>query len=152
MKDIRAVVEHGCPNLLCKAVTSAKRLRAHVRLDEGDVCSACNLQGSCDRAYNLLKESDGDAHTIDIVHLLLFYALDPLVITEGDKLLVRELIDASARKLLSQLTILNETSIDPSVPMPSSKSPQKKEKTAKVIDNVPSNNVEMKRGDWICPN
>lgn len=38
MEDIRAVVEHGCPNLLRKAVTSAKRLRAHVRLDEGDVC------------------------------------------------------------------------------------------------------------------
>lgn len=151
VKDIRAVVEHGCPNLLRKAVTSAKRLRAHVRLDEGDVCSACNLRGSCDRAYNLLKESDGDARTIDIVRVLLFYALDPLVITGGNKPPVRELIDASARKLISQLIILNETSIDPSLPMPSSKSPQKNEKTAKVVDNVPSNNVEMKRGDWMCP-
>lgn len=36
--DIQAVVEGGCPNLLRKAVNSAKRLRAHLQLDEGDVC------------------------------------------------------------------------------------------------------------------
>jgi hypothetical protein len=36
-KDIQAVVEGGCPNLLRKAVNSAKRLRAHLRLEEGDV-------------------------------------------------------------------------------------------------------------------
>jgi hypothetical protein len=36
-EDIQAVVEDGCPNLLRKAVNSAKRLRAHLRLDEGDV-------------------------------------------------------------------------------------------------------------------
>lgn len=35
--DIQAVVEGGCPNLLRKAVNSAKRLRAHLQLDEGDV-------------------------------------------------------------------------------------------------------------------
>lgn len=38
MSDIQAVVEGGCPNLLRKAVNSAKRLRAHLQLDEGDVC------------------------------------------------------------------------------------------------------------------
>lgn len=32
------VVEGGCPNLFRKSVNSAKRLRAFVRLDEGDVC------------------------------------------------------------------------------------------------------------------
>lgn len=37
-EDIQAVVEGGCPNLLRKAVNSAKRLRAHLRLEEGDVC------------------------------------------------------------------------------------------------------------------
>lgn len=85
------------------------------------------------------------------MRVLLFYALDPLVITGGDKPPVRGLIDASARKLLSQLIILNDVAMDPSLPMPSSKSPQKNDKTAKVVDNVSSNNVEMKRGDWMCP-
>lgn len=39
-EDIRALVESGCPNLFRKAVNSAKRLRAYLRLDEGDVCSS----------------------------------------------------------------------------------------------------------------
>jgi len=36
--DVQAVVEGGCPNILRKVVNSAKRLRAHLQLDEGDVC------------------------------------------------------------------------------------------------------------------
>lgn len=37
-------MEDGCPNLSRKAVNSAKRLRAHVQLDEGDVCILlCNI-------------------------------------------------------------------------------------------------------------
>lgn len=43
MKDIEMVVEGGCPNLLRKAVNSAKRLRAYVRLDEGEVCNVSLL-------------------------------------------------------------------------------------------------------------
>lgn len=42
-EDIEKVVGSGCPNLLRKSVNSAKRLRAHVRLDEGDVCNFNNL-------------------------------------------------------------------------------------------------------------
>jgi len=38
VEDIQKVVEGGCPNLYRKAVNSGKRLRAYVRLDEGDVC------------------------------------------------------------------------------------------------------------------
>ncbi|CAL9121518.1 unnamed protein product [Musa textilis] len=37
-EDIQAVVEYGCPNVFRKAVNSAKRLRAYLQLDEGDVC------------------------------------------------------------------------------------------------------------------
>jgi hypothetical protein len=36
--DIQTVVESGCPNLLRKVVNSAKRMRAYVQKDEGDVC------------------------------------------------------------------------------------------------------------------
>ncbi|KAE8720506.1 Glutathione S-transferase family protein isoform 1 [Hibiscus syriacus] len=108
--DIETVVGSGCSNLLWKPVNSAKRLRAHVQLDEGDVCSACNLRGSCDRAYVTLKEAEATARTVDIVRLLLSYALDPLVISEEGKLPGRERIDASARNPLSDLTKLSDTS------------------------------------------
>ncbi|XP_062118028.1 zinc finger protein VAR3, chloroplastic isoform X1 [Humulus lupulus] len=151
-KDIEVIVGSGCPNLLRKAVNSAKRLRAYVRLDEGDVCSACNLRGSCDRAYTILKEFEADARTVDIVRVLLFYALDPIVISGGEKPVGRELVESSARKLLSELLELSETSVDPSLPKPAAKVPKQKEKSLSLTDDDMSNNVEMKRGDWICPN
>ncbi|KAG0503640.1 hypothetical protein HPP92_003712, partial [Vanilla planifolia] len=49
-EDIRAVVESGCPNLFRKAVNSAKRLRAFLRIDEADLwlpqfCPQCLLPG-----------------------------------------------------------------------------------------------------------
>lgn len=34
---IQTIVEKGCPSLYRKAVNSAKRLRAHLELDEGEV-------------------------------------------------------------------------------------------------------------------
>lgn len=141
-KDIQTVVEGGCPSIFRKAVNSAKRLRVYVQLDEGEVCGGCNLRGSCDRAYVILKESEAAARTVDIVRILLFYALDPLVISGGEKPPGRELIEASAKKLFSEMIELSETAPDPALPKPSAKAPQKKEQ---------SENVEMKRGDWLCP-
>lgn len=38
-QEIQTVVDKGCPNLQRKAVNSAKRLRAYLQLDEGDVSS-----------------------------------------------------------------------------------------------------------------
>lgn len=46
-KDIQRIVEKGCPNLFRKAVNSAKRLRAYVQLDEGDVSSLLFLSSTC---------------------------------------------------------------------------------------------------------
>lgn len=150
-KDIQTVVEGGCPNLFRKAVNSAKRLRAFVRLDEGDVCSACNLRGSCDRAYVLLKESEAAARTVDIVRILLFYALDPLV-TSGEKPPGRELVEVSARKLLSELIELSDTPLDPALAKPAAIPPRRKEQHMNLTDDEMPQNVQMKKGDWICPN
>lgn len=44
-KDIQVVVGHGCPSLDRKVVNSGKRLRAHVGINEGNVCAK---QGSTD--------------------------------------------------------------------------------------------------------
>lgn len=148
-KDIQAVVECGCPNLFRKAVNSAKRLRAYVKLDEGDVCSACNLRGSCDRAYVITKD-DERARTVDVVRILLSYATDQLTHAEGEKTQVREHVEASARKLLSELIELSATALDPSLPNPAVKMSDKTKEFQKVSNNDKQQYVEMKRGDWIC--
>ncbi|KAM4106546.1 hypothetical protein ACB094_04G072200 [Castanea mollissima] len=149
--DIQKVVECGCPNLYRKAVNSGKRLRAYVQLDEGDVCSTCSLRGSCDRAYVILKETEADARTVDIVRILLFYALDSLVLSGGEKPPGRETVESSARKLLSELIELSETSPDPALPKPAVKALKRKDDSLDFMDDVPSQDVEMKRGDWMCP-
>ncbi|KAJ8637280.1 hypothetical protein MRB53_011547 [Persea americana] len=149
-KDIQAIVECGCPNLFRKSVNSAKRLRVYVELDEGDVCGACNLRGSCDRAYVIAKEDEGP-RTVDVVRILLSYATDPLVHSDGPKPQARENVEASARKLLSELFELSDTTPDPSLPKRAVKIPRQKEQSQKVIgDEKQYQNVEMKKGDWIC--
>ncbi|PON44709.1 zinc finger protein [Parasponia andersonii] len=151
-KDIEVIVGGGCPNLLRKAVNSAKRLRAYVKLDEGDVCSTCNLRGSCDRAYMIIKDNEADARTVDIVRILLFYALDPLVISGGEKPIGRDDVVLSARKLLSELLELSETPPDPSLTKPAAEVPKRKEQSLSLMDDDMLKNVEIKRGDWICSN
>ncbi|KAF8034291.1 hypothetical protein BT93_C0550 [Corymbia citriodora subsp. variegata] len=151
LQHIQTVVEHGCPNLLRKAVNSGKRLRVYVQLDEGDVCSACNLRGSCDRAYVIIKKSEAAARTVDIVRILLFYATDSLVFSGGQKPPGRELVESSARELLSQLVELSETSPDPELPKPATKARRAIKQSIDFVDDNLSQDVEMKRGDWMCP-
>ncbi|KAL6175689.1 hypothetical protein ACLB2K_052328 [Fragaria x ananassa] len=151
VQDIQALVEGGCPNLLRKPVNSGKRLRFYVKLDEGDVCGGCNLRGSCDRAYVVLNEFEAAARTVDIVRILMYYALDPLVISGQQKPPGRELVETSARKLLARLLQLSETDVDPSLPMPAAKAFPKKKPSIRLMDDELSQAAEMKRGDWMCP-
>lgn len=144
-EDMKAVVENGCPNLLRKAVNSAKRLRAHLQLSEGDVCGSCSLRDSCDKAYVMLNDSEGAPRTVDVVRLLLLYALDPLIISGEKNSLDGDLIQTSSRRLLTQLIELDETPIDPELPKPASVVLQ-----PKPSGNENSNKPEMKPGDWVC--
>lgn len=50
------ILEGSSPNPFWQSVNLTKRLRAFVRLDEGDACSTCTLRGSYDRAFVTLKE------------------------------------------------------------------------------------------------
>lgn len=93
----------------------------------------------------ILKETEADARTVDIVRILLFYAVDPLVISRGEKPLGREVIESSVRKLLSQLIELSESSPAP-VPASVAKGQPRSSMTNKL-----SKDVEMKKGDWMCP-
>lgn len=98
----------------------------------------------------LLKESEAAARTVDIVRILLFYALDPLV-TSGEKPPGRELVEVSARKLLSELIELSDTPLDPALAKPAAIPPRRKEQHMNLTDDEMPQNVQMKKGDWICP-
>ncbi|KAK2985250.1 hypothetical protein RJ640_012305 [Escallonia rubra] len=149
-QDIQIVVEKGCPNLLRKTVNSGKRLRAYARLEEADACGSCNLRGPCDRAYLTLKESEEAARTVDIVRILLSYALDSPVNSGGDKPPGRELIEVSARKMLSELVELSRTVRDPELPKAINIATHQQEQTLGFMDDELSRDVEMKRVDWMC--
>ncbi|PKA62186.1 Zinc finger protein VAR3, chloroplastic [Apostasia shenzhenica] len=153
-EDIRAVVDCGCPNLLRKAVNSAKRLRAFLRLDEAEVCSACNLRESCDRAYLVLHE-EGGARTVDLMRILLNYAVNPIALLGEENPPVKVPVQESARKLLSEFIKLSDTAIDPALAKPvlNFSSPKEPSSTSNAtLSNKNSRNVEMKKGDWLCPN
>ncbi|PWA87687.1 Zinc finger, RanBP2-type [Artemisia annua] len=149
MQDVQTLVEKGCPNINRKTVNSGKRLRAHLQLDEGDVCGVCILRGSCDRAYVILKDLESAARTVDIVRILLNYALDP-VFDSDKKPSGAELVEASAKKLLLELTELSDTKIDPEMQRPAAPVARKVQQY-EFAERDPSRNVEMKRGDWMCP-
>ncbi|XP_060205438.1 zinc finger protein VAR3, chloroplastic [Lycium barbarum] len=167
-QDMQRVVEKGCPNLFRKVVNSGKRLRMHLNLEEAEVCGVCNLRGSCDRAYVILKDSEGAARTVDIMRVLLHYAFDPSVISSGAMSPGSELIEVSARHLLSELVELSEIPVDPELPKTAPKaSPRKKQSVSSGKDGsehvgmkrrdssglegeMPTKGFEMKPGDWAC--
>ncbi|EPS72027.1 hypothetical protein M569_02730, partial [Genlisea aurea] len=150
--DIRIVVDNGCPNLFRKTVNSAKRLRAYLALQEGDVCGSCDLRGSCDRANVILDAAEASPRTVDIVRILLAYAMDTVSISAESKLPRRELIQSSARKLLSQMNVLDEIPPDPEIPKPAPMAAKKKDPPQSKASafNGSSEDVDLKRGDWIC--
>ncbi|CAN6478535.1 unnamed protein product [Victoria cruziana] len=143
--DIKTVVGQGCPNLFRKPVHSAKRLRAFVKLDEGEVCSSCNLRGSCDRAY--LNAEEG-ARTVDVVRILLNYAADPRLFS-GDKSREKAELEASARRLLTELTEMSNSPVDPAL-LNSAVKPSHQQERPKTKSKIGQDDVEMRRGDWIC--
>ncbi|KAI3696040.1 hypothetical protein L1987_79049 [Smallanthus sonchifolius] len=149
MQDVQTLVEKGCPNINRKTVNSGKRLRAHLQLDEGDACGVCVLRGSCDRAYVILKDVESAARTVDIVRILLNYALDPVVDLDK-KPLEAEVVEASAKKLLLELTELSDTRVDPELQKPAAVVARKAQ-SFEFKERDSSRNVEMKRGDWMCP-
>lgn len=162
-QDIQAIVESGCPNLFRKAVSSAKRLREFLQVDEGDACSVCKLRGSCDKAY-VIPNAEEAARTVDVVRILLAYAIDPTSLSGENP--VAGGVQESARKLLSDLTMLCDTTIDPSLPIPVFQTSSKKESSTKVGKGTQLHTksresagkgretavTEMKKGDWLCPN
>lgn len=152
-KDIQLLVGYGCPSVDKKVVFSAKLLRKYVHLDEGDVCSSCSLRSSCERGY-LLTNKEDEARTIDIMRVLMTYGFDPVNgSVVNDSLLKKKQVKAAVRKLLHEVVKLSAVPIDPNLPPPIIKRPPPKVKQTPPPPKrrVGRDDVEMKKGDWLCP-
>ncbi|KAI3971889.1 hypothetical protein MKW92_019555 [Papaver armeniacum] len=136
-------LRYACLILDRKVVNAAKRLRAFIGLDEEDVCGGCNLRGLCDRANMKLEDSEASAHTADVMRMVLMYALDPLA-HSSEKPNYREYVEASARRLLFDLS---EAPPDHSLPNSDVKH---KRKSVNLNKSQYYQNIEMKKGDWMC--
>ncbi|CAB4265225.1 unnamed protein product [Prunus armeniaca] len=151
-KDIQTIAGCGCPSLDRKVVNSGKRLRAHVGINEGDVCSSCNLRGDCERAYVKAREDEG-GRTVDVMRFLLTYGLDPITGTVENKPCLNQMVKESVRRLLKEMVDYSNENLDSNLPKSTST-------TMKRVASVPNHsisqeklqiNVPMKQGDWLCP-
>ncbi|KAJ8621442.1 hypothetical protein MRB53_029971 [Persea americana] len=150
-KDIRVIVGSGCPSLDRKVVNSGKRLRAHVGIDEGNVCSSCNLRGSCERAYVKAREDEG-GRTVDVMRILLTYGLDPITGSVENEPCLNKTIKESVRRLLKEMTEFSTRELSSSPPkVPSKRIPFKPEYSNQHQLPKDQIDVPMKQGDWICP-
>ncbi|KAF7139632.1 hypothetical protein RHSIM_Rhsim07G0183400 [Rhododendron simsii] len=152
-QDIQVLVGYGCPSADKKVVFSAKLLRKHVHLDEGDVCSSCSLRSTCERAY-LVTNKEDEARTIDVMRVLLTYGFDPVngsVVNES--LLKMKSLKTVVRKLLHEVVKLSAVPIDPNLPPPIIKKrpPKVKQPPPPPKKRVGRDDIEMKKGDWLCP-
>ncbi|GKV18567.1 hypothetical protein SLEP1_g28927 [Rubroshorea leprosula] len=152
-QDIQILVGYGCPSTDKKVVFSSKLLRKRVHLDEGDVCSSCSLRNSCQLAY-LLTNKEDEARTIDIMRVLLIYGFDFINGSVVNKdLLKQKSVKIVARKLLHEVVKLSAVPIDPNLPPPIIKKPPPKVKQPPPPPKkrVGRDDIEMKKGDWLCP-
>ncbi|KAG7585514.1 Zinc finger RanBP2-type [Arabidopsis thaliana x Arabidopsis arenosa] len=151
--DIQILVGYGCPATDRKVVFSGKLLRKRVHLDEGDVCSSCSLRNSCEKAF-LLTNKEDEARTIDLMRILFTYGFDPLNDTVANKnLLKKKSVKTVVRKLLHEIVKLSAVPIDPNLTPPVIKRapPKVKQPPPPPKRRVGRDDVEMKKGDWLCP-
>ncbi|ERM95511.1 hypothetical protein AMTR_s00151p00075000 [Amborella trichopoda] len=137
-RDIQIMVEPGCLSLNPKVITSSKRLRAYVHLNEGDVCCKCHLRGSCTKSFVIPKQKES-ARTIDVLRLLFLYGSDLHSLLTNGSLETRKNIKESIRKLLHQIVDLSKLPLE------------KDEKGYQhPTGKVGRDEIEMRKGDWLC--
>lgn len=88
------------------------------------------------------------AHTVDLMRFILSYASNPLLSSESNNFYNKELVESSIRNLLSELAKLCYSVPD----LKSFGSVQRHitEGNGQMERSI-GHNIEMKRGDWICP-
>ncbi|KAL4586742.1 hypothetical protein LXL04_011386 [Taraxacum kok-saghyz] len=152
--DIHAVAGSGCPSIDRKVVNSGKRLRAYIGIDEGNVCSSCDLRGKCERAYVKPREEE-DGRTVDVMRFVLTYGLHHLNHSPDSEPYMNKRLEEAIRSLIGDMVKFSKTELDfdpskcaPSVYRSDKNSCEYHERIENLGDN--RNQAELKRGDWIC--
>ncbi|XP_015895383.3 zinc finger protein VAR3, chloroplastic [Ziziphus jujuba] len=150
-KDIQVIAGCGCPSIDRKVVNSGKRLRAHVGIDEGDICSTCNLRGDCERAYVKAREDEG-GRTVDVMRFLVTYGLDHITGMVKNRPCLNKVVKESVRRLLKEMIEYGSGDLDSNIPKST-----KLEEVASVQHHSSTQekchtSVPVKQGDWLCPN
>ncbi|KAL3501963.1 hypothetical protein ACH5RR_036412 [Cinchona calisaya] len=149
-KDIQIIAGSGCPSLDRKVVNSGKRLRAHVGIDEGNVCSSCVLRGNCERAYVKAREDEG-GRTVDVMRFLLTYGLDAIIGSVDNKPCLNTKVKGSVRKLLKEVIEFSSEEIDTGHLTSSTSGWISSEQGTSAHEGQGQDNIPMKQGDWKCP-
>ncbi|KAK7308676.1 hypothetical protein VNO77_42296 [Canavalia gladiata] len=147
-EDIGVTVAFGCPSLDRKVINSGKRLRAYVGLDEGNVCSSCNMRGDCERAFVKARDDEG-GRTVDLMRIILTYGLDPIIGSVENRTCLTRKVEESVRRLLKEIVEHNTKEENSSFP----------DTTKVAIGHGHPNQQDkgkidvqmMKQGDWLCP-
>ncbi|KAL3830740.1 hypothetical protein ACJIZ3_019542 [Penstemon smallii] len=144
-KDILVIAGSGCPSTDRKVVNSGKRLRAHVGINEGNVCSSCILRGDCDRAYVEARVDEG-GRTVDVMRVLLTYCLDPILSSVENKPCLNKKVKESVKTLLKEMMAIRVEDNERELPKATASEPEND-----INQETSQSNIPMKQGDWICP-
>ncbi|KAI3763720.1 hypothetical protein L2E82_13715 [Cichorium intybus] len=152
--DIQAVAGSGCPSIDRKVVNSGKRLRAHMGIDEVNVCNSCILRGDCERAYLKPREDEG-GRTVDVMRFVLTYGLHHHNNSPDSDPFMNKRLEEATRSLISDMVKFskNEVDFDPLKRGPCVQRSTKSDCEFNGRLQRSENNrdkVELKRGDWLC--
>ncbi|KAK8477526.1 hypothetical protein V6N12_046216 [Hibiscus sabdariffa] len=123
-KEIEMVVREGKPFLFKDGEESARRLMAFLSSGESNVADV------------------DKANTFDLMRFLLSYASNATFSLDRTSLYNTELVESSVRHLLGELAKLSDS--------PSVSNYSEDDQTRQMARSFRPN-IEMKRGDWICP-
>ncbi|KAG1365197.1 Zinc finger protein [Cocos nucifera] len=111
-----------------------------------------SLRNSCSRGYILTRKED-EARTLDVMRILLAFGFDHINGSVENKALMKmKSVKTAVRKLLHEVLKLSAVPIDPNLPPPVIKKPPPKVKQPPPPPKkrVGRDDVEMKKGDWLC--
>ncbi|THU59782.1 hypothetical protein C4D60_Mb07t05680 [Musa balbisiana] len=128
-KDIEIIVENGSPFLFKNGANSERRLQSFVVADGTKVLESERAQ------------------TVDIMRYLLSYACSSTATRDESFFTTRDLTETAIRSLLAQLFRLSVTSPDARL----TEMTPRQTVTKQHFSRPTGQNIEMKRGDWICP-
>ncbi|KAL0735649.1 hypothetical protein Bca4012_011859 [Brassica carinata] len=126
-RDVQVVVENGKPFLFRTGPDSLKRMSLYLTSDRQGIGKVLNMD---------------KASTVDLMRLLLSYVVD-FASSEGSKHHDREIMQSSVRNLLSEIAKM-------SLRTPPESNGAMQNKFLDRNGGSFQNNIEMKRGDWIC--